>query len=552
MTCALTVTLNVSVGVAFADINECETNRHACAAEAAGGQCVNLPGGHRCDCRSGFSGDGETCEADKTIFLLPAPGGALSAGRAGDPEVRDRETVPRGATVTFTATPDSGHHVSGWTGACAGSAFGGHDDERPKTCEVVAHQDAPVGATFADTNECDAPAAGANAHDCGANSICGNEPGGFSCACENGFHSESGKACGASEEICGELGKFYDGTKCVDAAACSGGKVPDPDTNLCVCREPTPVLSLDGTACEAGAGVVLIPSQYGAISAGWSGDATVSGGERVPRGAMVTFTATPEAGYHVYEWLEDCEGSPAGDHDDENVKTCALEALAGMDFQVRAVFRDTNECDAAAAGVNAHNCGARSACGNEPGGFRCDCDAGFYPASDGRACGAGQALCGARGEIYDGTKCAACDEVPNTAPNAANDKCVCETAGHRIFGDAPDRRCAAPAICPDGYAGEDCAPHPRGGKMEADMANAPSTCEKIFGGYLRDDVICSRIDINDTFCIAGSLRAFPCAGLYEHVRLCNSMGRPALDPWHCGAVCDAGKMARGRKCETVE
>ena len=31
-----------------------------------------------------------------------------------------------------------------------------------------------------------------------------------------------------------------------------------------------------------------------------------------------------------------------------------------------------------------------------------------------------------------------------------------------------------------------------------------------------------------------------------------SRNRPALDPWHCGGLYPAGKMARGRMCETVK
>ena len=529
-TCALTMTLDVVVGAAFADMDECATEMDSCA--ALGGVCKNTAGSYECRCDAGYSGNGHVCEADKSFSLLAVKNGELSADHSSP--------APHGTTVTFTAVPASGYEFSAWRADCAGAAG--------LTCALTMTLDVSVGAAFADINECDA--AGANAHDCGVNSVCGNQPGGFSCECEEGFHSASGRACGASREICGGLGKFYDGMKCVDAASCSGGMVLDAEANLCVCREPTPIVSLDGASCEAGVVVALIPSQYGAVSAGWAGDPEVMSEERVPRGATVTFTATPEANYHVDAWFDDCRGSESGDHDDERVKRCMVTAGGNL-IRVRAVFRDTNECDAAAAGGNARACGENSACVNQPGGFRCDCDAGFHPRPGGLACGAGQALCGARGEIYDGVKCAACDAVPGTAPNATNDKCVCATAGHVIMG-GPPARCAAPTICPRDYAGGDCLPHPRGGKMEEEVTNAPSTCGGIFGGTLRDGRICSGIDINDTFCIVGSRRAFPCAGLYEHVRLCNSIGRPALDPWHCAGSCGPGKMARGRKCEKLE
>ena len=582
--CVLTVTMNVSVGAMFADIDECATGAHDCA--NPGGRCENIPGGFQCECAAGFSGDGKTCEADKKVFLLPLAGGALAAGRAGDPDVKDGEAVPHGATVTFVATPNPGHHVSGWTGKCLGGPVGGHDDEAPKTCEVTVTQNTPVAATFADTDECDA-AAGVNAHDCGANSFCRNEPGDFRCECADGFYQGAGRACEANENVCAGRGMFFDGEKCVAPATCSGGKVldpstnkcicgadlfddqgacvakldcsgvsgasPDPETNReCVCDNPAELISLDGTACEAGRALILIPVRGGGtLSAGRAGDAEVLSGERVPRGALLTITATPAPGHHVYEWTNDCEESDAGDHDDEGFKICTVEAL--REIEVGAEFRDTDECDAAAAATNAHNCGDNSVCANTVGGFDCACAAGFY-SETGRFCAASQTICVGRDQYFDGTKCADCDEVPETEPNAVGDKCVCKTDGHLIFGDASNRRCASPVICPSAeYAGGDCVPHPRDGrKLDAGLLYSPSTCEKIFGGLLEDEFFCSEIDLNDTFCLTTSAEALPCAGLYEHVRLCNSINRPALDPWHCGKVCEDGKMARGRKCETAE
>ena len=61
--------------------------------------------------------------------------------------------------------------------------------------------------------------------------------------------------------------------------------------------------------------------------------------------------------------------------------------------------------------------------------------------------------------------------------------------------------------------------------------------------------ICSRVDINDTFCIVGSVEAFPCAGLFNHIRDCNlKHNRPALDPFHCAGVCASDRRAVGDEC----
>ena len=60
--------------------------------------------------------------------------------------------------------------------------------------------------------------------------------------------------------------------------------------------------------------------------------------------------------------------------------------------------------------------------------------------------------------------------------------------------------------------------------------------------------VCKGIDRNDTFCIIGSNDAFPCQGLYKHVRTCNDFGRPALNPFFCGKCGEQEKGAVGAKC----
>ena len=471
--CALTVTVDVSVGVAFSDINECALETHSCA--AAGGVCTNTAGAYDCGCGEGYSGNGFVCEADKRVSLLAAAHGSLSADPA-------EATVTHGTTVTFTAAPDSGFEFSLWLADCAGTAG--------RECVLTVTMNVSVGAAFSDIDEC-----AAGAHDCAnPGGRCENIPGGFRCGCAAGF-------------------------------------------------------SGDGKTCEADKKVFLLqPLAGGALAAGRAGDPDVKDGEAVPRGATVTFTATPGPGHHVSGWTGACEGRPVGGHGDAAAKTCAVTVT--REISVAAAFADTNECDPAAAGVNAHNCGDNSACANTVGGFECACEEGFHSGT-GRFCAASRTVCPAWGRYFDGAKCADC-EVPDTAPSPAGDQCACQTAGHLIFGDAPNRRCAAPVICPDEYAGGDCVPHPRDGrKLDAGLLYSPSTCDDIFGGLLEDEFFCSEIDLNDTFCLTNSAEALPCAGLYEHVRSCNSVNRPALDPWHCGGLCPAGKMARGRMCETV-
>ena len=74
-------------------------------------------------------------------------------------------------------------------------------------------------------------------------------------------------------------------------------------------------------------------------------------------------------------------------------------------------------------------------------------------------------------------------------------------------------------------------------------------CSDVFGGTAETGAdVCSGIDANDTFCIMGSDGAFPCRGLFKHVRECNYLfDRPALNPFFCGAKCGV-ERAEGAYC----
>ena len=75
-----------------------------------------------------------------------------------------------------------------------------------------------------------------------------------------------------------------------------------------------------------------------------------------------------------------------------------------------------------------------------------------------------------------------------------------------------------------------------------------------FGGTVRiatGGEVCSGMDANDTFCImdaeeAGGVRAFPCRGLFKHLRSCNMrFNRKALNPFFCGEKCGDMKAVGG-------
>ena len=54
---------NCFPNVNFADLDECLANTHDCDVNA---DCVNAVGSYSCNCRAGYTGDGQTCNGKKS------------------------------------------------------------------------------------------------------------------------------------------------------------------------------------------------------------------------------------------------------------------------------------------------------------------------------------------------------------------------------------------------------------------------------------------------------------------------------------------------------
>ena len=86
------------------------------------------------------------------------------------------------------------------------------------------------------------------------------------------------------------------------------------------------------------------------------------------------------------------------------------------------------------------------------------------------------------------------------------------------------------------------------------LSDTAAEC-RMRGGEVRIDSgsgtrICLGLDRSGTFCLVDSDDAFPCRGLFKHVRRCNDVyHRPALNAFICGERCGADETARGRDCE---
>ena len=132
---------------------------------------------------------------------------------------------------------------------------------------------------------------------------------------------------------------------------------------------------------------------------------------------------------------------------------------------------------------------------------------------------------------------------PETTNLNGATQCRC-AAGARELGNGA---CECPS---DAYpAKEVCIP--RVGDLDREYLTPEVLCRAL-GGEPRDEdegEICAGLDASGTFCVLGSSDAFPCRGLFKHLRACNlAHHRPALNPFICGARCQQNEIARGSAC----
>ena len=415
-----------------------------------------------------------------TIYFSAGAGGTVLA-RVGGAEATVGGTVLHGVSVVFEARAFGGWTVGVWTGDCAGTSGEG--------CTIAASggNEISVGVGFGDVDEC-----ATTTNPCGANSVCANEVGSFSCSCEVGFASPTNdglncSTCAATEifdattgqcetpsaDVCGRLSQFYDsaGEVCRPLAVCVGLTVRDVEDNVCVC--PAPNVET-GTDCRA-------PS------------VEVCGG---------LSTAKFFDGSGCVDFV-DCTGAAR-------------------------LVSETNVCV-----CEAPNVGTETDC-RAPSVQVCEGVSRFF---DGGAC-VEFVECGT-GMVLDRTTNVCMDLVCGTGEvlNEAGDACVC---GVNRVGEG----CA----CPEETGWE------IGGLCvlrTGDFVNEDGVLCRAFGGRVQGEV-CLGLDQAGTFCILDSAApyAFPCRGLFKHLRTCNLLyQRPALNPFVCDEKCPGGANGKGMGCE---
>ena len=512
----------------------------------------------------------------QTTFDPQPSNGALSAETTDGETLQSGDIAPEGTTIIFTAQPDSGFYLLEWGGNCAGQPPAEpHERGLPQTCELTLHMETTVAAAFERAWQ-----------------TTFNQPdnGTLSAEVKDGKALQSGGAAreGMTVVITAQPAPgFYLLKWTGDCDGQTVGSLTLPGAAK-TCELTADSQKQFGAVFERASETMFNPApQGGRLSARIKDGAELTPGERTRAGTTIIFTARPDPRYYLLKWTGDCEGEPAADPNErEQPKEC--EVVAGGDPQVGAVFKLAWLVNFAPLPDHSQNgtLSARVKGGKDlrsgdavPDGatvvFTATPNPGFYMArwTRNRAgrCGAAfenperspaSQTCEAVviGDSFEITPPApefnsSCLPIKNALGDEDNPgKCVCADPAHLIFGEGENRFCAPPTICPTNYSNKnrDCIEHDANPPLP-DYANSPEGCEEVFGGQRRLQTggveVCSGIDIQGTFCLVGSRDAFPCRGLFKHVRRCNGFHRPALNPFICGVECPGGgNTARGRYC----
>ena len=539
---------------------------------------------------------GEACESDEvvnpdsasppclgteSVSIVFSAGGTVSASWGGGLDLGSGGLVATGATVTFSAMAEDGYRFSMWTGACAGDA------DSDLQCAFAVTMDATVGAVFgcADFHASarDGVLAGVACNlDAGADAdaVNGDADAPLHLAAAGGWLAVVNTLLARNADVNAPDGSGETPLSRARAAGreavalrliAAGGHYGTP------CAPPDRVNPASSSPpCLDYVLVSVAASAGGTVSVSWSEDSDVRAGEGILGGATVTFSALPEAGYSLSLWGGICEGAAA---DADCVRAVATDATVSVlfsctDLHAAAAAGDSARvasCVLAGADVNAPDESGKTPLHLAAGEGHLEAvrelltlgatlnasdDDGDTPLTEALDGGHVEIfdLLAAAGGMHEGAECGV-SEVPN--PDGKTPPCVsCGT--DEIISDGVCESCGLGEVVSGGVCECDSS-HRRINEIcvheTESLPEDRTTCADVFGGDWVDlsaahgvgKGVCSGVDINDTFCLAGTGSALPCLGLFNHVRSCNLLGRPALDPFHCGKSCAGGK-ASGARC----
>ena len=444
------------------------------------------------ECRGVLNADVVPSNAPVPIMTrLPRSTIYFSAGAGGTvlARVGGAEATVGGTVLHGVSVVFEARALQGWTvGVWTGDCAGAAGGR----CTVAASGggEISVGVGFGDVDEC---LAGHEAV-CGTNSECTNTIGSHECACRSGFQSLDGRDC----------------------STCELPTIAHPVSGACV-------------SPDAGVCAEFSPGRFFDSGSGQCEDFKVCSGAAVLNAETnVCVCEAPNVGTGT-----DCQ-APSAEVCEEY-----FDGSACVDFV---------DCTGAAERNDATNV---CVCEAPNVGTATSCQA---PSVD---------VCGglSTAKFFDGDGCVdfvECDRVGEVL-NAVINECVCTGAATR---NAETGECVCATnrernettgecVCPmeTGWeVGRVCV------KRAGDFVNADEDLCRAFGGTVQmegDGEVCAGLDQAGTFCILDSAApyAFPCRGLFKHLRTCNLLERPrpALNPFVCNTVCVSG-TAQGGSC----
>ena len=311
-TCTGTHTLTVTVGTngsvsPGSGTYRCNTTVTLRASPNANHQ-VDSWGG---DC----SGSGPTCtltmnanktasvtfrKVDRTLTTSAGTNGSVSPSPG-------RHTYPHGASVTVTATPDSGYEVANWSGDCSGDAT---------TCVLTMDSDKTAVVTFESESSC---------------------TGSQTLALTVGSGGRATKSPDKSSYDCGDSVVITAVPNSGHRIGAWGGDCAGTSAATTTCR-----LTMNSNRT---ASVSFVRQYTLTTSAGSGGSISPAPGTHTyDSGSAVTVTATPNSGYRIDAWGGDCAGTSA------TTTTCRLTMNSNRTASVSFVRQYTLTTSAGSGG----------------------------------------------------------------------------------------------------------------------------------------------------------------------------------------------------------
>jgi hypothetical protein len=251
-------------GQACSDVDECQSGQATCPDHAV---CENKRGSYGCRCDVPFEGDGksscrDSCEIALTDHARCDAGGhgRCSFDMAGQASCTSCRSDSLGDGRSCTADGECERLKCGDNTVCAG-------DAGSRRCECAKGFKGDAQAGCEDIDECQDSGACTALH----SNRCLNVPGGFVCACEDGFERVNG-ACVNVNECDRDLDLCDPAANCVDTTPgyrceCKSGYEGDgrscADVDECQ-KDPNACAGSQGTVCKntAGAFQCVCPDGY--------------------------------------------------------------------------------------------------------------------------------------------------------------------------------------------------------------------------------------------------------------------------------------------------